>query len=101
MGFIFSLTDCCTILVKEERFESFLCFIIAFFRAQMNIFVGFVLLAWIITPAAYYTNMWDAKMMPIVSNRVFTRDGHIYNISAVLDSNLRLNETAYEKYGST
>jgi hypothetical protein len=63
--------------------------------------VGFVLLAWIITPAAYYTNMWDAKVMPIVSNRVFTSDGHIYNISAVLDSNLRLNETAYEKYGST
>jgi hypothetical protein len=63
-------------------------------------FVGFVLLAWIITPAAYYTNLWDAKMMPIVSNRVYTRDGYIYNISAILDSNLRLNETAYAKYGS-
>ena len=67
----------------------------------MNILVGFVLLAWIITPAAYYTNLWDAKMMPIVSNRVFTRDGYLYNISAVLDSNLRLNETAYAKYGRT
>lgn len=37
--------------------------------------------------------------MPIVSMKVFDRDGYIYNISAVLDSNLRLNETAYAKYG--
>jgi len=68
-------------------------------RAQMNILVGFVVLAWIITPAAYYTNLWNAKMMPIVSNRVFTIDGYFYNISAVLNSDLRLNETAYQQYG--
>jgi len=65
----------------------------------MNILVGFVVLAWVITPATYYSNLWDAKVMPIVSNRVFSRDGYIYNVSAVLDSNLRLNETVYQKYG--
>jgi hypothetical protein len=65
----------------------------------MNILVGFVVLAWVITPATYYSNLWDAKVMPIVSNRVFRRDGYIYNVSAVLDSNLRLNETVYQKYG--
>ena len=65
----------------------------------MNILIGFVVLAWIITPAAYYSNLWDAKVMPIVSNRVFSRDGYIYNVTAVLDSNLRLNETAYQNYG--
>ena len=37
--------------------------------------------------------------MPIVSNQVFDRDGYIYNISAVLTPNLRLNETAYKEYG--
>jgi len=37
--------------------------------------------------------------MPIVSNRVFTADGYFYNVSAVLDSQLRLNETAYKNYG--
>lgn len=68
-------------------------------RAQVNILIGFVVLAWIITPAAYYSNLWDAKVMPIMSMKVFSRDGYIYNISAVLDSNLRLNETAYAKYG--
>ncbi len=65
----------------------------------MNIFIGFALLAWIITPATYYTNLWNAKQLPIVSNKVFTSDGYIYNITAVLNSNLRLNETAYEQYG--
>ncbi len=65
----------------------------------MNILVGFVVLAWVITPATYYSNLWDAKVMPIVSNSIFSTDGSIYNVSAVLDSNLRLNETAYQKYG--
>jgi hypothetical protein len=65
----------------------------------MNILIGFAVLAWFITPAAYYTNLWDAKNMPIVSNRVFSPDGYIYNITAVLKPNLRLNETAYKTYG--
>lgn len=65
----------------------------------MNVFVGFVVLVWIITPIAYYTNLWNSKAMPIVSNQVFTTEGYLYNVSAVLDSNLRLNETAYALYG--
>lgn len=65
----------------------------------MNIMIGFVVLAWIIAPMAYYSNLWESKAMPIVSNRVFTVDGHFYNVSAVLDSHLRLNETAYRNYG--
>ncbi|CAF1486230.1 unnamed protein product [Rotaria magnacalcarata] len=69
------------------------------FWAQLNILLGFVVLVWIITPAAYYTNLWNSKAMPIVSNQVFTIEGYLYNVSAVLDSNLRLNETAYNIYG--
>jgi hypothetical protein len=69
------------------------------FRAQVNILVGFVLLAWLISPATYYSNLWNAKKLPIVSNRIFTTDGYLYNITAVLDSNLRINETAYKQYG--
>lgn len=61
--------------------------------------IGFVVLAWIIAPMAYYSNLWESKTMPIVSNRVFTVDGYFYNVSAVLDSQLRLNETAYRNYG--
>ncbi len=76
--------------MKYSRFQ---------FRAQVNILVGFVLLAWLISPATYYSNLWNAKELPIVSNRIFTTNGYLYNITAVLDSNLRINETAYKQYG--
>ena len=66
----------------------------------MNILVGFVTLAWLITPATYYSNLWNAKALPIFSNRVFTGDGYVYNVTAVLDSHLRLNETAYKHHGT-
>ncbi|CAF3444181.1 unnamed protein product [Rotaria socialis] len=69
------------------------------FWAQINILIGFVTLAWIITPITYYSNLWNSRVLPIVSNRVFTADGYIYNVSAVLNSKLRLNETAYKQYG--
>jgi hypothetical protein len=62
--------------------------------------IGFVALAWVLAPWAYYTNLWDSKAMPIISNRVFTIDGYFYNVSAVLNSKLRLNETAYKNYGT-
>ena len=61
--------------------------------------VGFVVLAWVLAPTAYYSNLWGSKAMPIVSNRVFTADGYFYNVSAVLTPQLRLNETAYRNYG--
>ncbi|CAF3264246.1 unnamed protein product [Rotaria socialis] len=73
--------------------------IIVPFWAQINIMIGFVILAWIMTPAAYYTNLWGAKAFPMVSTRVFTEDGYCYNIKSVLNSQNRLNETAYNTYG--
>ncbi len=65
----------------------------------MNILVGFIFIVWIINPLAYYLNLWNTQTMPIMSNRVFTVEGYYYNVSAVLDSNLQLNETAYKIYG--
>jgi len=62
-------------------------------------FAGFVLVIWIITPIAYYSNVWESKKMPIISNRVFDADGYYYNTHDILDQNLRLNETAYKIYG--
>ena len=61
--------------------------------------IGFIVLAWVIAPMAYYSDLWGSKAMPIVSNRVFTADGYFYNVSAVLTPQLRLNETAYKNYG--
>jgi hypothetical protein len=63
-------------------------------------FLGFIIVIWVITPILYYTNVWEAKKMPIVSNRVFDIGGNFYSTSKVLDRNLRLNETAYQIYGN-
>lgn len=68
-------------------------------RAQINILIGFVVVAWFVSPIAYYSNIWGSKALPIVSSRVFTADGYFYNVSAVLTPELRLNETAYKNYG--
>ncbi|CAF0925135.1 unnamed protein product, partial [Didymodactylos carnosus] len=69
------------------------------FWAQLNILVGFVTLAWIFTPISYYLNLWGSQALPIVSNKIFTPDGYVYDIHAVLNKETRLNETAYEQYG--
>ncbi len=66
----------------------------------MNMFIGFILVAWIVTPAVYYTNTWKSQKMPIISNRVFDINGNFFNISEVLDEKLRLNESAYKIYGN-
>jgi hypothetical protein len=66
----------------------------------VNFFLGFIIVIWMITPILYYTNVWEAKKMPIVSNRVFDIDGNFYSTRKVLDENLRLNETAYQIYGN-
>lgn len=68
-------------------------------RAHVNIFVGFVIFVWVITPIAYYSNWWNAQVFPIASYRVFTTEGYIYNVTNVLDSQLNFNETAYRIYG--
>src|SRR5438270_586141 len=99
MGFISWFTNNCSILVKQKIFNCIDIYFILIYRAQINILIGFVTLAWIIAPAAYYSNLWGSKAMPIVSNRVFTAEGYFYNVTAVLDSKLRLNETLYKHYG--
>ncbi|CAF4456334.1 unnamed protein product, partial [Adineta steineri] len=70
------------------------------FWAHVNIFVGFVLAIWIVIPIFYYTNTWESQKMPIMSNRIFDTNGYYYDTSKVLDNNSRLNETAYNVYGS-
>lgn len=68
-------------------------------RAHVNIFCGFAIVFWIITPILYYTNTWDAQKMPIVSNLVFDQDGSFYDPTKLLGENWRLNRTAHQIYG--
>ncbi|KAF9359117.1 hypothetical protein BGX26_000138 [Mortierella sp. AD094] len=66
--------------------------------AQVNILVGFVVVAWIIAPIAYYSNLWDSKMYPILTAELYREDGTPYNKSMVMTNNV-LDPTKYEAYG--
>ncbi|KAG0236767.1 hypothetical protein BGX31_003803 [Mortierella sp. GBA43] len=66
--------------------------------AQVNVLVGFVLVVYIIVPAAYYNNLWGSKNFPIVSANLFLGNGTSYNESAVISGG-HLNEAAYREYG--
>jgi hypothetical protein len=69
------------------------------FFAIANIFVGFNLVMYVITPIAYWNNLYDAKTFPVFSSKFFQANGQQYNINQVIDSKFQLNETAYESYG--
>ncbi|KAG0367576.1 hypothetical protein BGZ54_003658 [Gamsiella multidivaricata] len=66
--------------------------------AQVNILVGFILVAWVMVPWAYYTNLWNSKNFPILSAGLFREDGTPYNKSEILTNNI-LDEDKYLAYG--
>ncbi|KAF9355859.1 hypothetical protein BGX34_010225 [Mortierella sp. NVP85] len=67
--------------------------------AQVNILVGFILVAWIMVPWAYYTNLWDSKLYPILSAELFRGDGSYFNLSMILDEQSVLDPVKYREYG--
>eukprot|EP00252_Welwitschia_mirabilis_P001107 TRINITY_DN1105_c0_g1_i2.p1 TRINITY_DN1105_c0_g1~~TRINITY_DN1105_c0_g1_i2.p1 ORF type:complete len:504 (-),score=21.47 TRINITY_DN1105_c0_g1_i2:447-1958(-) len=67
--------------------------------AIANVAAGFVLVMYIITPLAYWFNIYNARQFPIFSDSLFTSTGQTYNISKIIDSNFHLDINAYEKYG--
>lgn len=69
------------------------------FYAIANIFVGFLMVMYVVTPIAYYNDVYDARKFPIFSSHFFTGEGKPYNITRVIDSNFRLDVKAYEGYG--
>jgi hypothetical protein len=67
------------------------------FFAAVNILVGFVMVVYIVTPAVYYSNVYNAKTFPIFSDQLFQSDGQKYNIMSIIDSKFELNLTTYEE----
>jgi OPT family oligopeptide transporter len=67
--------------------------------AQVNIMIGFVLIAWIVVPAAYYMDIWNAKRFPILTSKSYTVDGYDYDTSAILTPQKNLDQKMYEAYG--
>ncbi|KAJ4714189.1 oligopeptide transporter 7-like [Melia azedarach] len=67
--------------------------------ATANIAAGFYLIMYVITPIAYWLNIFKAKTFPIFSDGLFTSTGQSYNISAIIDTNFHFNTEAYEQNG--
>lgn len=67
--------------------------------ATVNIAVGFVLVTYIVTPLAYWMDVYQAKAYPIFSDGLFTDTGEKYNISTIIDSKFHFNEEAYKREG--
>jgi hypothetical protein len=70
------------------------------FFASVNIIVGFTIVMYIITPATYWLNVYNAKTFPIFSSSLFQANGQDYDITTVVNSNFELNLTAYEEVGN-
>ncbi|KAI0728567.1 OPT-domain-containing protein [Fomitopsis betulina] len=65
--------------------------------AQVQVFTGFVIFYWIMTPALYYTNTWNLAYFPMYSSLLFDKFGKVYNVSMVLTDG-KFNATAFDDY---
>ncbi|CAN1226912.1 Oligopeptide transporter 7, partial [Linum perenne] len=67
--------------------------------ATANVAVGFAVFMYVITPLAYWLNVYNAKTFPIFSDGLFRGDGQEYNISTIVDSNFHIDVDAYNEQG--
>lgn len=67
--------------------------------ATVNIATGFCLMMFVVTPLAYWFDIYKAKTFPYYSMELFKADGSRYNTSAVINSNFQLDKVAYAKQG--
>lgn len=49
--------------------------------AAANVFFGFALFFWVVTPALYYTNTWFTAHLPFCTADVYDRFGQVYDSS--------------------
>ncbi|KAG0345341.1 hypothetical protein BG005_001332 [Podila minutissima] len=66
--------------------------------AQLNILVGFILVAWVMVPWAYYTNLWNSKNYPILSAGLFRENGSEYIKDEILTDSV-FDQAKYDAYG--
>ncbi|XP_021776231.1 oligopeptide transporter 4-like [Chenopodium quinoa] len=70
------------------------------FFAIANVCVGYVLIIYIFMPIAYWgLDLYSARKFPIFSSHLFTAQGQIYNISAIVNDQFELDQTQYAKQG--
>lgn len=70
------------------------------FFAILNILAGYVVIVYIMIPAAYWGfNLYNAKNFPIFSTELFDASGRKYNVSAIVNDKFEIDTAAYEKQG--
>uniref|UniRef100_A0A7N0TN61 Oligopeptide transporter 4 n=3 Tax=Kalanchoe fedtschenkoi TaxID=63787 RepID=A0A7N0TN61_KALFE len=70
------------------------------FFAIANVFAGYALIVYLVTPIAYWGfDLYNAKTFPIFSSHLFTAKGTAYNISAIVNEKFELDLQAYQDQG--
>ncbi|ORY28793.1 OPT oligopeptide transporter protein-domain-containing protein [Naematelia encephala] len=65
-----------------------------------NYFGGLILMCWIITPIILLTNFWSARDFPsAVSSGLFNSTYQKFDVTAILNPDLSLNDEAWEQIG--
>lgn len=74
--------------------------IIVPYYASLNLFIGFILIVWVIVPLGYYSNMWHSRKLPIGGHKHFNKHGKPYNVDAIIDpTTMQFNAQGYKKEG--
>lgn len=70
------------------------------FFAIVNIFVGYVLIVYLVAPILYWGfNTYNAKNFPILSADLFSANGNTYDTGAIVNKHFELDIPAYKKLG--
>ncbi|XAR48474.1 hypothetical protein NMG60_11031300 [Bertholletia excelsa] len=70
------------------------------FFAIVNVFIGYALIMYVVTPVAYWgLNVYSAKKFPIFSADLFRADGQAYDIKKIVNNKFELDLAEYEKQG--
>ncbi|PIA48849.1 hypothetical protein AQUCO_01300037v1 [Aquilegia coerulea] len=67
--------------------------------ATANVAAGYAILMYIVAPTAYWLDIYKAKTLPFISNKLFTSTGQKYNVEEIVNSEFQLDHEAYERNG--
>ncbi|CAL1696243.1 unnamed protein product [Somion occarium] len=71
--------------------------LIAPWWSELNVFAGFFIFMWVLTPIFYFQNVFFAKFMPISAALAFDNTGNPYDVSAIITNNT-FDEEKYRAY---
>ncbi|KAJ7086088.1 OPT oligopeptide transporter [Mycena belliarum] len=67
-------------------------------QTQINSFIG-MWFGYIVLTSCYYSNIFNGRDLPWMSTSLFSTEGDMYNQSAVITADFKLNSTALETIG--